>query len=314
MTDINRDLAATLKLCGPAMLTTPDGGNVVPQIVNQLASIITKRHPCQQDLGDETLDEDLPEESSEYDWLVVETALDVLVSLSAALGRDFAELWKALEKPILKYASSQEAIERSSAIGTIADCVGNMGGAVTPYTSALMKVILHRLSDEDSDTKANAAYGAGLLCEKSDANAEILKSYPTILGKLEPMLHEGQNPRVLDNAAGCVARMIGKHPDKMPLEEILPRLMELLPLKEDYEENAPVYAMVVKLCKCVTTHFPASKTNSGADQAGNPIMRGLTPQLKPVLEKVLAPPEEQLEDDTRKQLLELVEYLKAQGQ
>lgn len=43
-------------------------------------------------------------------------------------------------------------------------------------------------------------------------------------------------------------------------------------------------------------------------------MRGLTPQLKPILEKVLGPPEEQLEEDTRKQLLELVEYLKQQSQ
>lgn len=231
------------------MLLTDDGSTVVPQITNQLLSIMTKRHPCQQDLGDEAADEDLPEESSEYDWLVVETALDTIVALSAALGENFAELWKALEKPILKYASSQESIERSSAVGTIADCVGNMGGAMTPHTTALMKVLLHRLSDEDPDTKANAAYGAGLLCEKSNSDAEVLKSYPTILGKLEPMLHDQQNPRVLDNAAGCVARMIGKQPTGMPLEEILPRLLDLLPLKEDYEENAPVYGMIVKLCK-----------------------------------------------------------------
>lgn len=150
---------------------------------------------------------------------------------------------------MLKYASSTENMERSTAIGTIADCIGNMGASVTPYTPSMMKVLVHRLSDEDPDTKANAAYGAGLLCEMSENENEILKNYGTILGKLEPMLHNQQNARVLDNAAGCVARMIAKHPDSMPLQEVLPKLVELLPLKEDYEENAPVYKMVVQLCK-----------------------------------------------------------------
>jgi importin-4 len=42
-------------------------------------------------------------------------------------------------------------------------------------------------------------------------------------------------------------------------------------------------------------------------------MRDLTSAMKPVLSKVLGPPDEQLEPETRKQLLELVEYIKQQG-
>jgi hypothetical protein len=41
-------------------------------------------------------------------------------------------------------------------------------------------------------------------------------------------------------------------------------------------------------------------------------MLQLTPQFKPVLEKVLGPPEEQLEEETRNKLLELVRYLQQQ--
>lgn len=254
MTDINRDLGATLKLCGPACLIGKEGP-VIGQISETLLAIITKNHPCQKDLGDEGLGEEIPEETSEYDWLVIETACDILVSLSAALGQDFAQLWKAFEKPVLKYASGQEAVERNTAVGTIADCIGNMDAAVTPFTPGLMKIIVHRLSDEDADTKANAAYGAGLLCEKSGSDV-ALKNYNIILSKLEPMLHNQQNARVLDNAAGCVARMISKHPDRVPLDDVLPKLIELLPLREDYEENAPVYAMIVKLCKFSISHLP----------------------------------------------------------
>lgn len=50
-----------------------------------------------------------------------------------------------------------------------------------------------------------------------------------------------------------------------------------------------------------------------ADQSGDPTMRQLTPQLKPVLEKVLGPPDEQLEEETRQLLLQLVQYIQQQG-
>ena len=39
-------------------------------------------------------------------------------------------------------------------------------------------------------------------------------------------------------------------------------------------------------------------------------MQQLAPNLMSVFEKVLGPPEEQLEDETRSQLVELVNYLR----
>ena len=269
-----------------------ENGTVVPEMCQQLLAVITKRHPCQQDLGDES-DEDVPEESSEYDWLVIETALEVVTCMAVALGPQFGDLWKMFEKPIVKYASSQEPMERNAAVGTIAECVGNMGPSCTPYTTALLKLLMHRLSDEDSGTKSNAVYGLGLLCEMTTNDDEILKSLPAIFSKLEPLLDVQDQGRLLDNTAGCVSRFISKHPDKLPLAEVLPRLVQLLPLREDYEENKPVYSMIVKLY-----------------QQNEPTIQQLTPALMGVFEKVLGPPEEQLEDETRSQLVELVQYVR----
>ncbi|KAF2199574.1 ARM repeat-containing protein [Delitschia confertaspora ATCC 74209] len=292
VTDINRDLAATLKLCGPAILMTEEG-NVLVDVTQTLLNIITKSHPCQQDFGDEAYEEIL-EESSEYDWLVVETALDVVTCLSVALGPSFNELWKMFEKPVMKYASSNDATERAAAVGTIAECVGNMEHECTPFTPTLLKLLLHRLSDEDADTKSNAVYGMGLLCEKTTNDGEILNSIGAIFNKLEPLLGADQ-PRLLDNTAGCVSRLIAKYPSKIPIGEVLPRLVQLLPLREDYEENKPIFGMIVKLY-----------------QANEPTVQQLTPTLMPIFEKVLSPPEEQLEDETRSQLVELVKYIQSQ--
>ncbi len=247
MTEINRNLAATVKLCGPAVLVG-ERGSVAPTIVEILVQILNKRHPCQQDLG-EDIEEEVLEEASEYDWLVIETALDTITSLSVALGEDFGDLWPQLQQPILRYASSQEHIERSAAVGSLADCIRSLGTRVTPFTRKLLAVILHRLSDEDPETKSNAAYALGLLCENSRDDAEVLRNYDAALSKLDLLLPDGQHARLVDNAAGCVGRMIMKHPTHVPLEEVLPKLIKVLPLQEDYEENEPIFNMIISLCK-----------------------------------------------------------------
>jgi importin-4 len=219
---------------------------MLEQVTTILATIITRQHPCQMDLGDEE-DQETFGETSEYDWLVVETALDVVVGLATALGTQFGEVWKIFEKPIMKLASSQDAGERSTATGAIGECIAaGWGVAVTPYTEKLLKLLLHRISDEDPDTKSNAAYGMGLLITHSTDPATYLPTYNQILGKLESLLSIEESQ---DNAAGCVSRMIIAHPDKVPLDDVLPALVKLLPLKKDYLENKPIYDCIVGLCE-----------------------------------------------------------------
>ena len=104
------------------------------QITEIILGIIKKQHTCQQDIGDEE-DLDMMQESSEYDWLVIDTALDVVVGFATALGATFAGVWKKFEKPILKFAGSTEAVERSTSVGVIAETINGMKEAVTPFTS-----------------------------------------------------------------------------------------------------------------------------------------------------------------------------------
>ena len=103
-----------------------------------------------------------------------------------------------------------------------------------------------------AETKSNAAYAVGQLIYHSTASEIYLPSFNNILAKLEPLLHT-QRARTLDNACGCVSRMIMAHPDRVPVDEILPVLVSLLPLKEDYEENKPIFDCITALCESTTT-------------------------------------------------------------
>jgi importin-4 len=283
-------LSENLKMTGPALLNYPD---TLSKIVQTVTNLITRKHNCQSIMDDEDLDED-DLESTELEWVVVDNAMDVISGLAAALGPSFAELWKVFEKQVLKHASSGESLARSAACGVLAEVVTGMESAVTPFTPSIMQVLLKRLGDEDAQTKSNAAYAIGRLVEMSDDNNTVLKAYPAIMQKLENMLSI-KEARCMDNAAGCVSRLILKHKAHVPVEEVLPALVNsgVLPLKEDYQENEPVWKMIVQLYR---------------DQDAT--VQGLTPQLAPIMMSVLGEPDEQLTDEVREPLQQLVDHLK----
>ena len=69
-----------------------------------------------------------------------------------------------------------------------------------------------------------------------------------ILQSLRPFFdHQGTKTNITDNACGAVARMILRAPASVPLEHVLPIFLKNLPLKNDYQENEPVYGCIFSL-------------------------------------------------------------------
>ncbi|RDA86937.1 hypothetical protein CP532_1845 [Ophiocordyceps camponoti-leonardi (nom. inval.)] len=289
ITDINRNVAATLRACGPAVLSCNQ--EMLPEMVSIAGLIIARSHPCQQDLGDEEEEREVDGGTSEYDWLVVDTALDVVIGVAAALGPAFAELWKIFEKPILRLVSSAEELHRSTAVGAIAEVTKFMGEAITPFTETLGQAVGRRLTDPDLLTKSNAAYAMGLLILKSNETGRTIPLFPQLWEKLEPLLAT-REVRTTDNVSGCLARMMTKHPDKDFVAQALPAIVDVLPLAGDYEENDPIY-------RCIYSLY----------EGGNETVEQMTPRLIDIFEKVMGPPDEQLEPETREVLRTTVQMI-----
>ncbi|KAK5996582.1 putative importin subunit beta-4 [Cladobotryum mycophilum] len=289
VTDVNRNVAATLKACGPAVLASKDG--MLQEVISVVSLLITRSHPCQLDLGEEDEEQEVDAGSSEYDWLAIDTALDVVVGLAAALGPAFGELWKIFEKPILKLASSTEDLHRSTAVGTIAEITKYTSEAISPYTVSVGQALIRRLSDPDALTKSNAAYAIGLLILNSTNTEKTIPMYPQLWEKLEPLLAL-REMHVTDNVAGALSRMIIKHPDSGFVAQALPAIVATLPLQEEYEENEPIYRAIYNLY---------GQSNETVQQ--------LTPQLIGIFEKVLGAPEDQVEPETRQLLSQTVQVL-----
>lgn len=273
---------------------------MLQEIVSVVGLLLTRSHTCQQDLGDEEEQQDDVEGGqSEYDWLVVDTALDVVVGLSAALGGQFAELWKIFEKPVLRLASSTEDLHRSTAVGGIAEIVKYTGDAITPFTDSLGQALFRRLGDPDPLAKSNAAYALGMLIQNSNDTTKTLPMFGPLWEKLEPLLAVNEM-RMTDNVAGCVSRMMSKNPDSNFVAQALPAVVQVLPLTEDYEENAPIYENIYKLCKSAASIQASCTTLTHcSDKQSNGTVQQLMPQLSAVFQKVLSPPEDQLDAETR---------------
>lgn len=197
---------------------------------------------------EEEQEQEIDAGSSEYDWLVIDTALDVVTGLAAALGPAFGEVWKIFSKPILKLASSTEDLHRSTAVGALAEITQYTGEAITPYTEALGQALVRRLTDPDALTKSNAAYAVGLLVLNSADTAKTFPMYSLLWEKLQPLLSINEM-RMTDNVTGALSRMMLKNPNSGFVAEVLPEVVKVLPLKDDYEENAPVFKCIYNLCK-----------------------------------------------------------------
>jgi hypothetical protein len=106
-----------------------------------------------------------------------------------------------------------------------------------------------------------------------------------------------------DNAAGAVARIILKDCDVVPLDQVLPVLLEALPLKNDFIENRVVF-------RCIFHLFQVSASNPKV----MPVLLAHIDRLIAVFVYVLKDGrEEEIGAETREQLIALVRHLTTVG-
>ena len=90
-------LAETTSKLGPVFLE-----GRVEQFANIAVQVLEQKALCQQD-PDQDESEDAPEDSAEYDSILISSAGDLVASLATALGPDFASGYEKFAPLIMKY-------------------------------------------------------------------------------------------------------------------------------------------------------------------------------------------------------------------
>jgi hypothetical protein len=168
-----------------------------------------------------------------------------------------------------------------------------MKSEITPTTEPLLELFYEALGDEEPEVQCNAAFAAGLLVEHS--RKDLSPQYLHLLSALRPLFETPPNSHLSklkshDNAAGAVSRLIVRNTAAVPLDQVLPVLMNALPLRHDFLENPPVFRAI----------FHLFGTNPQA-------LHPYSDKLLEVFRDVLAPSEpDQINDEIRAELLDLI--------
>ncbi|QPG73755.1 hypothetical protein FOA43_001069 [Brettanomyces nanus] len=247
------------KLIGKQAVFDANDQESLPSICEQLALLLKGEHLCQAQ--DE--DEDLPSDevdASETDAVVYDSALEVLVGLSQAFGVEFAKLFAPFKELVLGQSNSNDKAKRISCLGCLAEISNNMG-PTNPYQQEFLELFVQKLTgDSSTEVRGNAAYGVGIIVE--NANFDSSSAFPTILQALSKLLNNADTEfknedgddetkevinRTYANSCGCVCRMVLKHESAVPLNAILSSLLAHLPLQTAFEENKPIFELIMKL-------------------------------------------------------------------
>lgn len=279
--------------CGPALVNEH-----LDKIATLAIEILEKKSLCQQDPdGDDQPAVDT--DSSEYEAALISNAADVFGAMASVLGPDFAQAFDRVLPLIANYAGPKRiSSERSMAIGSLGEIIVGLKAGVTPFTNALLEIISRGLQDEEADVRSNSAFAAGVLIQNSEQ--DLSQHFPALLGVLQPFFNvpEHSAPPVYnarDNAAGAIGRMIIKNAAAVPVDQVIPLIVSVMPLQFDPLENRAVYGAIFALFRS----NPAS----------------LEPHLEHLLRAFaynLAPEhEDETTDETRAELRALVDHLKS---
>lgn len=239
------------------------------QLVAATLLLLQEKSDCQE-VGSDSDDDD-----TTHDDVLMDAVSDLLPAYAKSMGPHFGPVFAKLFEPLMKFAkATRPPQDRTMVVACLAEVAQEMGAPIGSYVDNVMSLVLKELASSEATNRRNAAFCVGELC-KNGGDA-TLKYYGEILRGLHPLFGESEiDDAVRDNAAGAVARMIMARPDSIPLNQVLPVFLKVLPLKEDREESLAVYSCI---CNLVL--------------ASHPQILSLVPELVNLVAQVVVSPEE----------------------
>ncbi|RUS88757.1 hypothetical protein EGW08_003474 [Elysia chlorotica] len=213
-------------------------------ILTVVKEIFTHKVACQ----DQEEDDGEDEAEAEFDGMLIESAGDVLPVIARIIGgANFVGFFTHFVEDLLKrLKETSSTAEKSFAVGTLAEVIEACGEPLgSAFTGILYPVFTRMAKDEDDEVRSNSVFALGILTV--NAGTLMIGQYNEILKTFFDVMNTEGNPRVLDNICAAVCRMIMHSPQNVPLAQVLPVVMQLLPLKEDLEENVTIFTCFMKL-------------------------------------------------------------------
>ncbi|SCU87195.1 LAMI_0D05116g1_1 [Lachancea mirantina] len=257
---VMEDFAEMIKKFGPIVVMDNGDSSSLERLCVEVMNVLKGTHACQTIDYEEDIPKDEDGDASETEAALLDCALEVLVSLSYALGADFAKIFDNFKPVVLSLFQSKSKNKRSAAVGAISEISEGLKEA-NPFVQDMLEALIVRLTtDKSLEVRGNAAYGVGLLCQYTTMDVSAM--YEPVLRAMYELLSTADQKaltaeddeatreivdRAFANATGCVARMTLKNETLVPLEHTLPALLNHLPLNTGFEEYDPIFKLIMRL-------------------------------------------------------------------
>ncbi|XP_050419977.1 importin-4-like [Adelges cooleyi] len=198
-------------------------------------------------IGDASSPGELDELDSENNEIPIEYAGNVISNLSYVVPPQTFTTYFISLVPLLKKLLSKESsdILRASGLATIGESVKGLGENAGEISELMLPLVLPLIETNDDSVRNNAVFALGEIAFYG--KGAIYKYYPTILSTFSQVVATEQRSKVLDNVYGALARMIITNIEGVPLDHVVPVMINYLPLHEDFVENLTVFRCLVYL-------------------------------------------------------------------
>nr|GEW48607.1 importin-4-like isoform X1 [Tanacetum cinerariifolium] len=214
----------------------------MPWLVESTTVLLRMKSACQQAESDGDIEN--------YDHaheLLMDAVTDLLPVFAKSMGSNFEPFFATLFDPLMEFMKGSSSPQYwTMVVACLTEVAHNMGAPISGYIDPVMPFVLKELASPLATNRRNAAFCLGELCKNGGDCS--LKYFSDALYCLYPLLEESEpDYAVTDNAAGALARMMMANKNSVPLSQVLPILLSVLPLKEDHDESPPVYNCICNL-------------------------------------------------------------------
>lgn len=182
---------------------------------------------------------------------LVGIAGEVFIALGCAIhSSEFAMYFERLlpslkEKLAIAKSIKHLQSERSHVCGMMLESFQLLHTHTRKWFDELLPLFLEGLQDEYELVRQSAVLALGELV--FHAGEKALEKYTQVLQALSLILATEESAAVLDNVCGEIARLIFANSKLVPLEQVLPVLVQKLPLRENFGRNNVVFKSIQAL-------------------------------------------------------------------
>jgi len=252
----SESIQGMLRTLGLAALTGPyedEASNRTIVAMEALATTIIiylqEKAPCQLAY----IEDDEEDEEDGSSTLVTDSISDLIGTLAKTMGAQFVPYFDAFVTHLLKYTKPDRPYtDKAMAIGCMGEVIGEIGPESIKYKDVLIPLLASGVADQTESVRRNSAFTIGALIRSSEG--AMVPHFMQILQLLHPLCARrttgtDTGGADVDNTLSTVAHMIRVSPDSVPLNQVLPVMLEALPLRADHLEGENVYGCLIDLLK-----------------------------------------------------------------